>query len=326
MGWFGRSRDRMSSGRARQETTVPSWAMVLKLSDYLTFLEYLEDLLLDRELDTTREGGVVLVRGTTGAPLQLGLQTLAQQCAGSPLGEWRGLMASHLDAVLTLGATGAGPGPGRRDFESVRSLLKVRLYPAAAVDGDPDLELISWRPADDLVAALAYDLPHAVTSVPSGDAQTWGRTESELLSLGLDNLQGEALAQDRIEVKQGVSLDVFHGQSFFVAAQLLRLTQLLKDCGLSVGKQYGYIAAVPTRHILLYHCLQDARALLAVNALIPQAFLRFHQGPGSLSPSVYWLREGGLLRLPTEMTRKGVTLRPPVEFLDEVLVPLGAAP
>ncbi|MDY0003252.1 MAG: hypothetical protein RBU30_18270 [Polyangia bacterium] len=302
---------------------MPPWAIVLELSEYRAFIEDLEDLLLERELESTRQGGLVLLNGLGDRPLQLGLQTLAQACAARPREEWRALMASHLDSVLALGQAVHGPGPERRDFESVKRLIKVRLYPAAAVDGDPDLELIAKRVAEDLVAALAYDLPEAVTSVPPEDFARWQMDEDALFALGLENLRGEALSPERLEVKDGVSLEVLHGKSFFVASQILRLKSCLMDLGKTYSDDYGYLLAAPTRNLVLHYCIEDSRALVALQALIPQAFLRYHQGPGSLSPSVYWLHHDRLLLLPATMTIRGMIFRPPVEFLEQVVKPLG---
>lgn len=165
MGWFGKSRQKPRKG---PEKTVPPWAGGFDLPGYRAFLEALEDAVLARDLEATREGGVMAARLPDGQALQLGLQTLAQQCAGRPRAEWPARISAHLDAVLS-GRDAAG-ALDRRDLDAVRPLLKVRLYPAAAVDRDPELRLVSFRPTTDLVAALAYDLPQAVTSVPPEDA------------------------------------------------------------------------------------------------------------------------------------------------------------
>lgn len=349
MGRFGGSRGKKKSFKARGEPRkVPPWAAVFDLPGFRAFVEELEEVLLERELDTTREGGVVAVRLGDGSPMQLGLQTLAQQCAALDRPAWRSHIEAHLDAAFT--GCQQAQHLDRRDFHGVRPLLKVRLWAASAVDTDPDLRLVANRPAQDLVAALCYDLPKAVASVLPEDAALWGLPQETLFQLALGNLASEPFTRERMEVERGAALEALHGPSFFVAAQLLRLESILGESGApgpwrgsgdakgegsgdaqgegtrAQGGPYGILCAVPTRHLVLFHRIQDAQMLVALNALMAQSWLQYNRGPGSLSPSLYWLRDGQLLLLPTEVSRRGFTFRPPPAFVEAVMTPLGSEP
>jgi hypothetical protein len=116
-----------------------------------------------------------------------------------------------------------------------------------------------------------------------------------------------------------VALQALHGESFFVASQLLVLERHVHS-----RARHGALVAVPTRHLLLLHVIEDARVLMAVNAVIPLAFRYFHEGPGAITPRLYWWRDGEIVHLPTEMAKEGVTFRPPESFIEEVMRPLGA--
>jgi hypothetical protein len=49
------------------------------------------------------------------------------------------------------------------------------------------------------------------------------------------------------------------------------------------------------------------------------AHRRYAEGPGSLTSSLYWWRDGKLLTLPTEVDAEGVQFSPPNEFVEECL-------
>jgi hypothetical protein len=54
---------------------------------------------------------------------------------------------------------------------------------------------------------------------------------------------------------------------------------------------------VPTRHQLAFHVLRDRTAVPALEAMAVFAQSGFADGVGAVSPSLYWMRGGGLERL-----------------------------
>ena len=45
----------------------------------------------------------------------------------------------------------------------------------------------------------------------------------------------------------------------------------------------------------------------------------YREGPGSISPHLYWWREGRFAQLPSKVTATSVTFSPPDVFVSEVL-------
>ena len=310
MGFFGRLLGRDGAER------VPRWARFFSPGDWQAFVSTVEHHLAEQGWDARRREGVVVLRLPDGRPLQVGLQTLAQQCRSAEARDWPVLVAAHFARIVSGGAE--AESFDRTDFEQARARLKIRLYPAEAVDADPDLDLVAFRPAEGLVAALVYDHPHTVASVPATDLEAWGKEPDELFEIARENTRGESLIRDRIDVAKGVTVQVRHGESLFAAVQLLFLDELLPD-----PPPWGVLAAVPTRHLLLYHPIRDARVLMAVNAMIPQILLYHRKGPGSLVPNLYWRHEGQFHTLPIGVSGKGVTFRPTLDFIEQVMEPLG---
>jgi hypothetical protein len=45
----------------------------------------------------------------------------------------------------------------------------------------------------------------------------------------------------------------------------------------------------------------------------------YQEGPGSLSPTLYWWKPGSLTALPSKVTATSISFSPPTVFVDEVL-------
>lgn len=305
-------------GRDRGPEAVPAWAGFLEPEEYCAFSDVVELALVEREVEAVQRDGVVAVALPDGRPLQLGLQNLAQQCGHLPRDRWAAFIGEHFDTLLGAGAEAAAVD--RMDFEAVKPLLKVRLYPAEAVEDTEADAVVLARPAEGLAAVLVYDLPHTVSSAAREDLAAWGLSEPELLALGLENLAREPPPdREDVEVERGVVLRLFTGASFFVSSHLLRLERLVPR-----KLEYGALVCAPTRHLLLVHTIRDSRVLMAINAMIPQAYLHYQRGPGSLSPHVYWWHDGRLTHLPTNVDRDAVRFAPPPEFVERVMEPMAA--
>lgn len=61
----------------------------------------------------------------------------------------------------------------------------------------------------------------------------------------------------------------------------------------------GAIVSMPLRHSVLVHPIDNASAQCGIAGMIPIAHQLFKQGPGSVSPHLYWWRDGSLEWIPT---------------------------
>jgi len=329
LGLWARSRGRLGPRRTRDAgpRAVPGWADFLEPEQLRAFMEVLELALAERELEAVQREGVVAVALPDGRPLQLGLRNLAQRCAHLEPGRWADVVGEHIDTLL--GAEAEVDAIDRADFDAVRPLLKVRLYPSEALEQSQADAVILAHPCPGLAAVLVYDLPNTVSSVPQAEAGAWGRSPEELLAVGLKNLAADP-APDRqdvdvdvdveVEVERGVVLRRLSGPSFFVASHLLLLERLLPQ-----KLAYGALVCAPTRHLLLLHTIRDSRVLLAINAMIPEAHECYRRGPGSLTPNLYWWHDGQLTHLPTTVEPGKVKLTPPAVFVERVMEPMAEA-
>ncbi len=84
--------------------------------------------------------------------------------------------------------------------------------------------------------------------------------------------------------------------------------------GSPAADRHGAIVSVPHRHALLFHVIRDGKVVDAVNWLVPLAAAMYREGPGSISPALYWWHAGALSLLPTRFDGRQIDVAPPPEF------------
>ena len=115
---------------------------------------------------------------------------------------------------------------------------------------------------------------------------------------------------EQVEIQPGVSFTAYSGESFFTASFALMLDQL--DGATSPN---GTLVAIPHRHMLLFHSIHTADAIFAVQHLGVLAVNLDQQGPGSISPNLFWYRDGRFVNLPFRLEGDTFNFRPPDEFM-----------
>jgi hypothetical protein len=298
--WFGRG-----------DGDVPGWASFFDSADaYRTFCEVVAAELGRRGLEGEMADGMVKVV-RQGEARSYGMQNLAQLCNGIERAEWAGAIESHFENAFQSEEQSLEIERKATDFEAVRDLIKVRIYPAdhPGITG----EQIIHRPlADDIVEVLTYDLPSAIATVQAAHAAGWQRPQDELFELGLRNVRAEGrLDREELPIEEGATVSALTGDSFFAATHALMLGDYLPSLG-----AHGALVAVPTRHLVLCHPIEDIRTVHATKAIINVARAMFDKGPGSISPSMYWWRSGRMQRLPALVKADQISLVPPDEFVD----------
>jgi hypothetical protein len=288
----------------------PEWAGFMAAEEFRRF-----DHLLRQELRATgvphrvdMNQGMVHVQHPDGEPHHLGLGNLAQVCHGDPE-----QMPEHIAQHLRLMIAGHAERESfveslQGNWEAAAPYLKLRLYPAEL--GPAAEHLVARRPAEGLLAALVLDLPDSIASVTPELLQSWGRPEADVLDQALAQTRDEP-AEETAEQVQGVRVHLIGGDSHFVATRLLWLADALPEA--------GALVAAPNRHVLVYHPITDLTVVKAVEVVAGLARTFYDQGPGSISPALYWLRGAELMLLPSEFRGDTLHFTPPQRFLDECL-------
>ncbi len=292
---------------------VPEWADLLSRGQYALFTRLVRE-------HWERHGRVVVdvddgvVRFADAREPALGLGNLVQVCNQCPVDAWPDVIAEHFDALEAAGQEIEAMGEALRDLEQARRYLAVRLYDVQLA-ADLAGAVVVREDLPGTVSALVLDLPKAIQTVRPEQLGAWGCDLEEAFARGLENVltqYGEAWRLERVQLEQGLEVLAVGGEDFFVGTQALALDRRPELLG-----PHGSLVAVPHRHALLAYPIADLGVVRAVEALALIAHGMHREGPGSISPLVYWYSpERGFIALPIERAEDGLVFRPPEPFLD----------
>ncbi|MFJ9940523.1 immunity 49 family protein [Streptomyces erythrochromogenes] len=202
--------------------------------------------------------------------------------------------------------------------ESVEELLRgvhARLLPVGLVTPEVAGGMRYARVvADELVFAYAYDGPTSVRSLTDADVERVGI--EELGQAAYANLMRVPVSHEEISLEGHATLQSVYGDSHFVASKALYLGELARQVTGESLPSAGALVVVPTRHLLAFHPIADGSVVDALNDLAMYALGAYEDGPGPLSPRVYWWHRGGLTSLTVvDEEARALSLRPPQELV-----------
>lgn len=290
---------------------VPEWAKFFEPSEYRAFMEAVEAEFRRRRVRARVDEGIATLQRRGASPQQCGLLNLAQMCHQLPRADWAEVVRAHFDSLFDPASQGEALDGLDCDFDRARGLLKVRLYPEDASEAMERAGAVYRSPFAQVIEALVYDFPHTVATVHADHLKAWGRPADEIFALGTANVRTSGkIAPQAFPLDGGGSLGALTGESFFTATHALFLADYLG------AAPRGALVSVPHRHTILYHRIDDLTAVKAIQAMLVAGFGMFQEGPGSISPHLYWWRDGRYTLLPSKVTAKSIDFEPPEEFVD----------
>ncbi|MGW7464632.1 immunity 49 family protein [Streptomyces xantholiticus] len=236
------------------------------------------------------------------------LQNLAHTCRRAPEDRWPELVETHFARLRSAG----------RGDESAAELLSgvhARLLPTESITPDFVGAMRYARVvADGLVFAYALDQPTTVRILTDPDVERAGL--EELGEAAYANLMRVPVEDEEVAIEGRALLHSVYGDSPFVASKALFLSELARQVTSEPLPDAGALVVVPTRHLLAFHPIVDGSVADAINDLAQYALGAYQDGPGALSPRVYWWHRGGLTSLTVIDTETNTfSLQPPPELL-----------
>lgn len=236
------------------------------------------------------------------------LHNLAYRCREAPEEGWPDLVATHFATLRQ--ASGGG--------ESAEELLRgahARLLPVAALTPELADSLRYARVvAGGLLFVYALDAPASVRILTGEDVERAGL--EALGEAGRANLVRVPVEHEEVPLEGGARLHSLYGDSPFVASKALFLSQVVLQVTGESLPDAGALVAVPSRHNLVYHPIADGSVVDAINSLASYALGAYEDGPGALSPRVYWWHRGSLTSLTViDDDTRTFSLRPPSHLL-----------
>jgi hypothetical protein len=279
----------------------PAWAALLPAQDYDHFVQRLRGGLQNAGLQSNIDNGIVSIV-SQGTARQIPLLTFAQACRGKQRCDWDMLLKGELAKLIA-----DSHSFDVSNFDRVKNMLRLQL---GAAPGLMTNMMVGREDLPGVATILVLDLPGAVRTISPMEAVPWNQPMAELMRIGLDHIRGmPAPTIEEIELNERLGVFAVTGESPYIASNALLLEEYPKLIG-----PWGAIIAVPTRNILLSFPI-TSRA--AGDALFPLAWIagrRWKDGPGSITPRIYWYMSGRFVHLPYEFTGEKFSLHPPWEF------------
>jgi len=292
---------------------TPAWARVLGPQGYHTFVALVENYFAGRQIAVQLDMKEGLLRPQLNDAEQssvFGLQNIAQTCSQADRDQWHDLIHSHFDCIF---AASDDQNALRIDvsvFDTVRDNVRARLYPLELEQ--QSVETVHRDGPEGTLEVIVVDLPKSVRTVSRSEAAEWGMSRDELFELGRRNLAERTSVQmHTVEIQAGIELLAFMGDAYYAASHALLLDKHLQG-----DLSHGALVGIPRRDVLLAHPIRNIGAADAISSML-QAILHWHaEGPGSLSPLLYWYRAGEFVTLTYTIEDNALDFTPPLEFLD----------
>ncbi|MER6121398.1 hypothetical protein ABT173_01600 [Streptomyces sp. NPDC001795] len=169
--------------------------------------------------------------------------------------------------------------------------------------------------ATDLLAGIALDTPDNVRVLSDREVALveW----DTLAAAARANLLSEPVNYDTVDLPGGAVLHLLgHPESVFAASKVLVFEEAVRAAGGPEIADEGVLLVVPNRHNLAFYPLADRHVAEAVNALAQFGQGAYEDGPGCLSPRVFWWRADTLTSI-TLFDQESRTMRisPPDELM-----------
>ncbi|MFE0137960.1 hypothetical protein ACFWY6_41365 [Streptomyces sp. NPDC059037] len=169
--------------------------------------------------------------------------------------------------------------------------------------------------ATDLLVGVALDTPDNVRVLDDSDVAL---VEWETLAAAARrNLLSEPVNYNTADLPGGAVLHILgHPESVFAASKVLVFEEAVRVNGGPAIPDEGVLLVVPNRHNLVFYPLTDHHVGEAANALAQFGQGAYEDGPGRLSPRVFWWRAGALTSITLfDPESRTMSISPPDELM-----------
>jgi hypothetical protein len=222
------------------------------------------------------------------------------------------LIARHFDSIAASERERQELARKVGDYAKVKELLALRLWPEEYVGALDKDKIVVRVDLEQTVTALVYDLPSVVQNVSPEDMARWKQPRDRLLEPALANtLRKYPVEVTSERLADGVTLTLLWSDGLFGAVHALALENY-RACH---GRE-GALMSVPNRQAVICYPINDLETVPAVQSLMLVTLGMYQKGPGSISPHLYWWRQGRYTRLPVSLEDRKIRFEPPKSFLD----------
>lgn len=297
------------------DTDIPDWASFFTNEEYVAFLAGIDHYFRAKNVAYTLGDGVIDIDPKIFRFPKLGLSNIAQLCKHHPPEEYTSIIREHFETMLKALERDKAFDEKTASFEEIRPYLGIKLHNQeyityiGGLDAD-NQNIVYQYIAEDIYAILIFDLPDATRNVHPGSLANWDKTEDELFQIGMENIRENYPMAVTREDMGSFEIQYINHDHFFTANILFELE---KNPDL-VGTR-GSLIGLPHRHAALIYPIEDVTVAKAVQGLIPAIYSMHKESPDSLTPNLFWYRDGIFTPLPYELREGKLYLMPPDSFM-----------
>lgn len=319
MGLFSRRKQPGHDGdlvppRAGGPRQVDEVLTMFERSEATAFRSTVRETLAEMGFEVT----VLVDHVTTDDGRQWGLWNLAAGCAGTDPREWPETIRAHFGTVMADG----DDEPLTAAY--LQAHVVTRLMEEDGLRQTPDWvdRGLEWAPG--VRQVVVVDTPQTVQVVPPAALEEFAPL-GPWFDRGLVNLRAQ-LDHEEFELEEvtheDASFSCLLGDSVYTASLALLLPEVVHRYAARPVSAKGVLFAIPYRHQLAFHVIDDPQAALNALMVLPQfAAAGFLEGSGPVSPSVFWWREGEVRQISTLTPERRLSVTPGPEL--EVLLGMG---
>ena len=172
-------------------------------------------------------------------------------------------------------------------YPSFKGIMAAKNKPTSTLsiaDLGIDPSLVGLAAAATVVVDSTVRPPRGERTVVTDDATRWPVTTDQLFAVGREGVRADGPLE--CDVIDDTGIRVLEGATFYAATHLVWLESYL-DPG-----PYGALAIAPTRSTIAACPIRKDTAEITAERLRAFAGDAHEDGPGSLSPDLFWWREG----------------------------------
>ena len=161
------------------------------------------------------------------------------------------------------------------------------------------------------MAVLVFDQPSSIRIVKKDESSAWQKSEEELFAIALENTVQKINPEVASEPVENDFITLITSDHILTAASVLRLNRFPECIGM-----HGSMVAIPNRGTIMCYPINDL-GVVKMASLYMTFVPRWHaEGPGSLSPRIYWYKDGLFTDLPYRVEENELRFSLPQSFVE----------
>lgn len=284
------------------------YALPTRFESYLDEEKYglLMDLCLDHlrgraEVHAVDNGLIILGLGDINE-MQCALDNLVRQVHKLPVDSWREKVIEHFGQLWETLADHDDNMKRLKDFNEVKPLLRLRVYPDSFGHEDVRDALVKRVDFKGTFTCLVLDYDNRFQLVTSDLMSFWKIPSEDLFDYAQKNVNRQKMDMSSIGVADGP--DVFAFFSGELAASFL--LDFEENAHFAKGR-YGSLVAIPSKNAAFCVPIDDKRYLEYIKLLAPLMLQFYEQGPGQINRYFYWYNDGRFERFEHKKGSDGQT-------------------